>query len=205
MSGIIFVAPFLAFVVSLCVWGLFRIFGRWSGKSGPARAIGCALAAIAFPILSVLFFIWLPRASTCSGEGVTAQAANDGLLTISVPETATDVDFRHAFYSSLIDEADFTIDESAFLEWMKQNNWSPGEFYTDADGLHWKGETDFAILGYVSVTPVAKVTEGRDEDLEVRNGYYFDDYEKGELGDDSGLTVVYDKDGGRAYAWRTTF
>jgi hypothetical protein len=205
MNPIVFIAPMFALFVSLIIWGLLKVVRRWNGNRGKSRTSGCAIAAIAFPLLCGLFFIWLPRAMTSSGMDVSVRAANDGLHTISVPEAASDIDFRHSYFSGLTDVAEFTIDESMFLEWMKQSSRSAVEFYTDADGFHWKSETNFKLLDYISVTPVANVIEGHDDDLEVRNGYYFDDYEKSDFGDDSGLTVVYDKDSNRAYVSRTTY
>jgi hypothetical protein len=202
MSPIFFVAPFSALLASLCIWGLFRVVGRWSGKSGPSRASGCAVAAIAFPMLSVFFFVWLPRATTYAGEGVTAQVANDNLLTISVPETATDVNFRHAFYSSLIDEADFEITEDDFLKWVKEQRWTTREFGTNADRIHGEPESEFSADDLAWVYPVA--ISGDAEMIEVRNGYEIVDDGAIE-NDDVFLCVVYDKDHDRAYMWRTTF
>ena len=204
MSPVIVFAPFLAFVVSLCIWGMFRVVGRWNRNSRQAPTGGRAAAILAFPLLTALFFVWLPRGGTFTGTGVTAQIANDRLLSFSVPEAATDVDFRRAYFSGLVDQADFLIEETPFLEWMNEQQWMPAEFHTDEDGIHWKGKDNSEMHEHIWVSPVVSALDSRNEDLEVRNGYYF--YDDGsQLKDDCGLSVVYDKDRGRAYVWYTAF
>lgn len=143
-------------------------------------------------------------AATSSGKGVTADVANASLMTFKVPLGATDVNFRHEYFSGLIDQADFNVDEKLFHEWSKQNGWAPTRFSMRDDGIHWDVAGDSQLPDQVFVTPVALENESRSDDLDVLNGYYFDDYEK-DVFDDSGLTVVYDMDRGRAYIQRTTF
>ena len=110
--------------------------------------------------------------------GVSVLRANEGLVTLSVPVAATDVNFRHAFFSGMIDVADFAIDEPAFLEWMKQSAREPREFHTDADSV---------VSVRVWVTSVKDV--GNSDELEVRNGYrYLDD---GETAGDDKLLVYH--------------
>jgi len=204
MSGIFVIAPLLAFLATLLLWAMIRIAVWWCGNGSQLRAIGRATALISFPLFCVILFLWLPAVMTNSGIGVTARIANERLLTISVPETALEVDYRSAIFSGLTDAADFTVDEAAFLEWMSGNEWTPASFFSDETGIHWTRDNRFSSLDIVSVTPVKVMLEGRGGDLDVRNGYYFDDYDKSSS-DDSGLTVVYDSDRHRAYVWRTTF
>ena len=54
------------------------------------------------------------------------------------------------------------------------------------------------------MTPVSSVVDANYEEVGIKNGYYFDDYDP-RGADDSGLTVVYDSDRRRVYMWRTAF
>ena len=110
-------------------------------------------------------------------------------MTFKVPNAATDVNFRHAFFSGTIDEADFAITEAEFLKWAATNDWRPIEFRTDAEGFHRASESGFELPTYVTVTPVRRALNESIDDLDILNGYYFDD----SIGD-AGLYVVFDKD-----------
>jgi hypothetical protein len=145
-------------------------------------------------------FILLPRAMSSAGKSVSADEANRGLVTFQVPDAATDVNFRHAFFSGVIDEADFAVTEAEFMKWATANGWTPLEFHTDETGIHWAGKAGRELPANVTVTPVSRGPDESVDDLDVLNGYYFDD----SIGD-AGLFVVFDRNGKRAYVLRTTY
>lgn len=141
---------------------------------------------------------------THSGLGVTPRAANERLLTFDVPGVATNVDFRHSFYDSLIDAAEFTISERDFLIWMADEERVPTRFAVSEKGLEWADGAIQHRRDWIYVTPISSVLDANYEEVEIKNGYYFDDYDP-RGADDSGLTVVYDSDRRRVYMWRTAF
>jgi hypothetical protein len=92
-------------------------------------------------VLTALLFVYLPKSMTETGLGVDAATANIHLLMIDVPLTAQDVNYRHAFFSGTIDEANFHITESDLIAWATDNGWKLSEFWTDTDGIHWDPTT----------------------------------------------------------------
>jgi hypothetical protein len=131
--------------------------------------------------------------------------ANQALLTFDVPARATNVSFRHSFYDSLIDVAEFEISEDDFLKWMKVEGRSPVGFETGKAGVVWSnGKTSGRQQHHIQVPIVAAEIYGSHELALVERGYYFDDYQPAGA-DDSGLTIVFDKAQKRVHMWRTTF
>ena len=120
-----------------------------------------------------------------------------------MPSTATAVDFRHAFFSGTIDEANFTIAEEDFLSWLKSKGWKSRKFYTDEDGFHWtEPSLDETGDDSVWIWPLRLDGDGTDY-IEIRNGYEYTARDKVNL--DAGFNIVYDSDSQRVYVWRTTF
>ena len=198
MSGIVFIAPLLGFAGAVFIWFLVRI-ARYRCKHTWVARLGCLLPLAVFPVLTVLVFVYLPKSMTETGLGVDAATANIHLLLIDVPSTAQDVNYRHAFFSGRIDEANFHITESDLLAWATGNGWKLSKFWTDTERLHWDPTTDEDRQSdFVWVQ-----TFTSDDFVEIANGYRFDDYDPVHL--DSGFSVVYDKDNQRAYICRSTF
>jgi len=156
-----------------------------------------------FPFATAGFFYGLTAATTRTGFNATAVAANEALVTIRVPTTAAEVNFRHAFFSGTIDEANFTISDQEFRSWLHSNDWTFHEFYTDEDGFHWSipkptgSRSDFII-----VYPLSFGDEVA-EHVNVKNGYEYAEQDAEHL--DARFNITYDKDAERAYMWRTTF
>jgi hypothetical protein len=190
MSSIILLAPFLALLVSLALLAAIRFFSRHRNGNSYSNRLGCAIAGLAFPTITIVLFIALPPATTTTGIGVVPQEANQHLLTFSVPVAASDINFRHSFFAGTIDEADFAISEEDFLNWAGANHWSPKALHVADE----PSELPFSIV-------VRPLGPGVDE-YEPRNGYYV--FVAGPRGD-AGLCVVFDKDQGRAFIYRTRF
>ncbi|MBX3448607.1 MAG: hypothetical protein KF777_03555 [Planctomycetaceae bacterium] len=202
MSGIVFIAPFLAFLACGAVWLLFRIFRRKFPLVWLSR-LGCAIPLMLFPFATVGFFGGLTNAVTKTGTNATPQVANNALLTFDVPSTATAVDFRHAYFSGTIDAANFTIAEEDFLSWLKSKGWKTRKFQADERGFH-GAEPSAGETGNDSVW-ISPLRLGGDDTghIEIKNGYEY--IERDEVNLDAGFNVVYDRDTRRAYIWRTTF
>jgi hypothetical protein len=204
MSSLLFFAPFLAFLGSFAIYHLVRLAARRCGAAQFAKTIGFAAAAIAFIPATFLFLEQLPAATTYSGRGASAAEANSRLGMFKVPATASNVDYRHSFFSGLTDAADFDLDLAEFHQWMADNQRKPLAFATTANRVEWSDGKPQRISLPITVTPVAVLIDRRGGDMQVDNGYYFDDYDRDRF-DDSGLTIVYDSDKQRVYMGRTTF
>jgi hypothetical protein len=204
MSGIVFIAPLLAFLASLAVLALVRVMVGRYGTDRNSKSVGCGVALLVFPIACAFFFVWLPASTTHSGRKVSPQIANDHLLTFKIPPVATNVDYRTSFFAGLTDAADFDIVESEFLKWMARSNRKSISFSAVADRVEWADEIDRFDRDFPRINPVSAMLEGYSDDVQIKNGYYFDDYDP-HMNDDSGLTVIYDSDKQRAYVRRTTF
>ena len=205
MSPILFEAPFYALILSAGVWLVIR-FGcagldrKWS----PASTFLATLAGcLVFPLATYFFFVTLPGATTHAGMGVSPHEANDHLMAFQVPEAASDVNYRHERYSGRIDEVSFTMPRKEFLEWMKAKGRKPAEFHIGGDGWSWEvGDEKELPTPPIRVRPVTR-KPAEAADVEIQKGYWFEDY--AEDNPDSGITIVYDKDSGRAYMWRDVF
>lgn len=183
MSPIFFFAPAFALVASAFLWwGIFRVTRNWH-KPAWTSSLGCLLPLLAFPLLTIIIFTTLPAYLTETGTSSTPQEANLHLVFFDVPSTAHDVDYRHAYFSGTIDEANFSIAADDYFAWMSEKNWKPQEF----------NSSDYVYVNRL----FSPDTE------EIANGYRYDDYD--EASPDSGFSVVYDKETHRAYMWKTTF
>ena len=137
---------------------------------------------------------------------------------LKLPEGACNVNYRRSWSSSRY-LADFCVGENEFLNWMKDMNVlnRTNKFITDdeKDGTYWaevhsSPYPKYARLGWTkngSVPPlnvealsVKKYPEPSIIPIMIKNGYYHDDYDG-----DSGRTIIYDSDTGRAYCVITTF
>lgn len=147
------------------------------------------------------------------GFAVTPAEANRVafIRAIGVPEAARDVNYRVSPAFGLLVVLDFQIGENDFLRWMAKKGWTPHHFVRDQQrGIVWDDPKatlpKFApSLSQATVTPVRSYLEGSHEEVEVREGYYFDNYDPKDDYDDSGDTVVYDSEKGRAYLERSTY
>ncbi len=54
-------------------------------------------------------------------------------MAFQVPETASDVNYRHERYSGRIEEASFRISENEFLAWMSEKGRKPAQFRIAAE------------------------------------------------------------------------
>jgi hypothetical protein len=204
MSSLLLFAPFFAFISSVVIYYLVRFVVNRSGVAKFAKPISLIAAVSAFIPTTVLFFEQLPAAMTYSGRGVSAAEANSRLVMFKIPTTASNVDFRHAFFNGTTDAADFDIDETEFLQWMTDSRRQPDQFATTEKLAEWADGKSHRVHLPISVTPVSALLERHSGDRQIENGYYFDDSDRDRV-DDSGLTIVYDSDQKRVYMWHTTF
>lgn len=203
MSSLFFIAPLLALVVCFVASELVQFTLQRYWRAAPAKSLASLSALIVFPVATVLLFRYLPAATTYSGLGVSAQAANEYLTTFDVPSVATNVDYHHSFFSGLTDAADFDIAEADFLQWMANADRKPLGFSTVAHQIQWDDGKTLHRPTSIQVHSVAAMLNHQRE-IEIEHGYYFDDYAaRGSV--DNGLTVVYDLQKKRAYIWRTTY
>jgi hypothetical protein len=202
MSGIIFIAPFLAFLACCVLWLAFRI-SRRRFPSVWMRRLGCATPLLLFPFLTVAFFVGLWNAMTETGTNAVPQVANNVLLTFDVPSTAKAIDFRHAFFSGTIDEANFTISEEDFLGWLDTKGWKSREFYTDKNGFHWTESAPEATNDDSLWIRPLRLDDDNTGEIKIQNGYEYTERDENNL--DAGFHIVYDRDTHRAYVRRTTF
>lgn len=203
MSGLIIIAPLLALIVCFVASELVQFTVQRCWRGAPAKSLASLSALIVFPVVAAVLFQWLPAATTHSGLGVSAQAANEYLMTFDVPPQATNVDYRHSFFDGLTDAADFDISEAEFLKWMADSDRQPHHFSTVAYQIRWDDGKTLDRPSAIHVHQVAAQFKHQGE-IEIEQGYYFDDYAaRGSV--DNGLTVVYDPQKKRAYIWRTTY
>jgi len=111
----------------------------------------------------------------------------DSVPTLPVPPTATRVSYRFAPTMGTMLVVEFQVTEAAFLEWMSARGWTPETIQ--------RGELVLPLSAYA--------TNSRDR-LVVTNGYRFAEYDKNKF-DDSGTTVVFDRNKGMAFIKRTRF
>lgn len=208
MSGIVITAPILGLLTAAGVWLTARLGAGYFGYDRSKLTIGCVLPLLVFAISTVCCFVWIPAASTHSGVGVSAEVANGHLMTFDLPDEAVNVDFRTCIYDGLTDAAEFDISEDNFLRWMASENRTPERFEIVDDEIVWSNADANVKYGdspaCAFVTPVSSILDGHTTDeVQVKRGYYFDNYDP--LGDDSGLTIVYDISRRRVFMWETTF
>lgn len=135
---------------------------------------------------------------------------------MKLPKDASDVDYRWSWGGSRY-TADFNISETGFLNWMKEmgllNRTNRFTTYDNNHGTYWAEVhappfPKYLGLGYSdkgSVPPlrieaddVRKYPNPSVVRVIIKNGYYHDDYNT-EGFDDSGRTIIFDSDSGRAY------
>jgi len=220
MSGVVLLVPF-TFVLALVTTVLI-----WRPIASRMRAAGHSLLAVILPLaigvglLALLGYgvLWLYRSRY--GFGLSSEAANEAGVTLQIPKGAHDVNYRVGFAGGTFAVIDFQITESDFLLWMQAQGWTPSRFVLNDEGdTVWADPgppfPDYLGLGraagvgsrpplHVTVIPVKSWRNGTHEEIEVKNGYYFDNYEV-DVFDDSGDTVVYNMETGRAYVRRTSF
>ena len=202
MSSLFLIAPFFAFLTCIGVWIALRFFVA-KNSTNNRRLASCLISVLLFPVVTAGFFVALPLAMSKSGTDATPHIANQALVTFDVPSSATAVDFRHAFFSGTIDEANFSIDEVDFKNWLASNGWKSRELVTDQNGSRWK---DSALHdekdNEIRVRPI-RLRGTESKYLAIKNGYVFSSQDPRHP--DSGFNIVYDKDTNRAYVWRTTY
>jgi hypothetical protein len=86
---------------------------------------------------------------------------------------------------------------------MAEEGRVPTRFTVSENGLEWAGNASPYRRNDIFVTPISSILDGRSQDVEITNGYYFDDSDP-RGADGSRLSVVYDLDRRRVYMWRTT-
>ena len=160
-------------------------------------------------LVGVSFHKWyLPN----YGFGVTPAEANVGgfVSAIGVPEVAEDVDYRVCPAAGALVVLEFQIEEKDFLAWLASKGWEAHRFVREGDRNVWQDSEStlpkFAPKDLpVTVTPVRSYLDGTYQEVEVKEGYYSDNYDPEDDYDDSGDTVVYDLETGRTYLRRTTY
>jgi len=172
--------------------------------------LGCLLGVLTLPVYVVATFRGLMLIDETEAQHVSPSEANRVLCFFRVPSTATDVNCWNSKFGGTRDQADFQIDEPAFLSWIAGLSWEPGEFVTgDDDETKWVDsrrqgrEFDMGQVLPVYVTPACSIIDETYDRVRVRNGYYFDTYTPDSP--DCGRTVVYDRDARRAYVRFTWF
>ena len=100
--------------------------------------LGCLLGVLTLPVYVVATFRGLMLIDETEAQHVSPSEANRVLCFFRVPSTATDVNCWNSKFGGTRDQADFQIDEPAFLSWIAGLSWEPGEFVTgDDDETKW--------------------------------------------------------------------
>jgi len=210
-------------VVAIAVLLAISVAISMAGGLAIRRLVGDGKRPAIHMILPVLIFIglWLSFVvgvwfyDYCLpdyGFGVTPAEANvvGFVSAIGVPEVAEDVDYRVCPAAGALVVLEFQIEDKDFLAWMASKGWKAHKFVTEGDRNVWQ-DSDSTLPKFapkdlpVTVTPVRSYLDGTYQEVEVRQGYYFDNYDPEDDYDDSGDTVVYDLKTGRAYLTRTTY
>jgi len=211
-------------VVAIAVLFAISVAISMAGGLAIRRLVGDGKRPAIHMILPVLIFIglWLSFVvgvwfyDYCLpdyGFGVTPAEANvvGFVSAIGVPEVAEDVDYRVCPAAGPLVVLEFQIEDKDFLAWMAAKGWHARKFAPGEDGVNVWEDSELPLPKFapahspIAVTPVRSYLDGTYQEVEVRQGYYFDNYDPEDDYDDSGDTVVYDLKTGRAYLTRTTY
>ena len=140
------------------------------------RNSGCLSAVLAFPMLYVALLQPVVFAGKRSGFDLKRTDAVQKGFNIELPATASRIHFRQLFHQ--ICDVDFSMTEIGFLEWCRQQKWTP-----------------VPISEQIHVTPLAK--DNAIETRNIANGYAAVTHPAPDGRFDG--RVIFDRDQDRAY------
>ena len=169
--------PFFALLAAILVISPFGFLLWFATKPGMFRVLGfVSLVILSFPTFG-FFFGLFQQSTTKHGFDV----APDEVPAFAMPRTATEIDYCFRIGPTRL-VVQFAITENDFLEWMEHNNRSA-----------------VAINEPEQVFALNSNKPGKFDELLIESGLCWDDYDRNEVHDDSGTTIVFDSNSNRAY------
>lgn len=179
MSPILFVVLLMAMGIVTMLIILILIFAK---KNVLRISLIITALLLFFPIMLALLPL-MAKAVTQYRYDILPES----VPTLHAPPGAKQVSYRFSPSLGTALVVEFNVSEPEFLAWMKALGWTPTPIEQE--------EQVMRLSSYANNTQ---------DSLKVTNGYRFDNYHKDKF-DDSGTTVIYDRETGMAFVRRTNF